>query len=97
MSHNEEVASLVLLTSDLTANSTTYVGVCNEFRTEMTWSNLNLRTILGPMYDKCDRFCLQCVDMFFTFGDGTFGGVSGGTFGGSYPSGGVSSLPCLTP
>ena len=73
MSHNEEVASLVLLTSDLTANSTTYVGVCNEFRTEMTWSNLNLRTILGPMYDKYDTFCLQCINIFFTIGDGVFG------------------------
>jgi len=73
MSYNQEVASLVLLTSDLTANATNYVGTCDEFRKEMTWSNLNLRTILGPMYEKYDTFCLQCVNMFFTFGDGAFG------------------------
>ena len=73
MSHNEEVASLTLLTSDLTVSSTSYIGTCDQYRTNMTWSNLNLRTILGPMYDKYDRFCLQCVYIFFTSGDGVFG------------------------
>ena len=73
MSYNQEVASLVFNTSDLTVDATTYVGTCDEFRTEMTWSNINLRTVLGPMYDKYDTFCLNCPNMFFTIGDGVFG------------------------
>jgi hypothetical protein len=65
MAYNQEVASLVLLTSDLEINATNDVGTSNEFMTENTWSNINLRTLLGPMYDKYDCFVLQCINIFF--------------------------------
>ena len=56
--YNEEVASLVLNVGNLTNNSTNVVGTSNQFHTNMTWSNIDLRMLLGPMYDKYDSFNL---------------------------------------
>ena len=56
--YNEECATLVLRSGDLTANSTNSVGTADARFTNMTWSNINLRTLLGNMYDKYDRFAL---------------------------------------
>jgi hypothetical protein len=60
---NYENAALVLRTSDLTAGSTTNVGTCDQYKTNMTWNNINLRTLLGSMYDKYEKFnlCLNTV------------------------------------
>ena len=56
--YNEECATLVLRSGDLTANSTNLVGTADARFTNMTWSNINLRTLLGNIYDKYDRFTL---------------------------------------
>ena len=39
----------------------------------MTWSNINLRTLLGSMYDKYDKFALVPVAYQSNVGDATFG------------------------
>jgi hypothetical protein len=52
-------ATLVLRTYDLTAGSSTNIGTSNAYRTDMTWNNINLRTLLGDMYDKYDSFNLS--------------------------------------
>jgi len=52
-------ASLVLKTSDLTAGSTTNIGSCDAYKSNMTWYNINLRTVLGELYDKYDYFNLS--------------------------------------
>ena len=49
-------ARLVLKTSDLTANSTTNNGSCDQYRTSFTWFNINLRMLLGDMYNQYDYF-----------------------------------------
>ena len=56
-------ASLVLKTSDLAVNTISATGACNVNRTVMTWNNINLRTLLGDMYDQYDRFnlCLNAI------------------------------------
>jgi len=56
-------ASLVLKTSDLTAGSTTVYGYCNANRSSMTWYNVNLRILLGDMFDDYKRFnlCLNTI------------------------------------
>ena len=59
--YNEESASLVLRTSDLPVNSSNNVGSADQFYTNMTWSNINLRVLLGSMYDKYDKFALVPV------------------------------------
>jgi hypothetical protein len=58
-----ENCALVLRTSDLTVNSTTQVGICDQYRTNFTWSNINLRSLLGSMYDTYDKFniCLNTI------------------------------------
>jgi hypothetical protein len=60
---NYENAALVLRTADLTANATTQVGICDQNKTNFTWNNINLRTVLGSMYDTYDKFniCLNTV------------------------------------
>jgi hypothetical protein len=47
---------LVLKTSDLTANASTNIGTCDQYRTTFTWNNINLRMLLGDMYDQYDYF-----------------------------------------
>ena len=48
-----ECASFVLRTSDAT--------VSNTYLTSHTWRNIDLRTLLGDMYDKYDTFMLKPV------------------------------------
>jgi len=56
-------ASLVLRTGDLTAGSQTNVGICDTNLLSFTWSNINMRTLLGTMYDQYDTFnlCLSSI------------------------------------
>ena len=74
--YNEESASLVLKSSDLPANGTNNIGNSDQFYTNMTWSNINLRTLLGSMYDKYDQFALVPVAYQSNIGDGNFGATS---------------------
>ena len=39
-------------------NRTTNVGTADQYNTNWTWNNINLRTLLGDMYDIYDRFAL---------------------------------------
>ena len=71
--YNEESASLVLRSSDLPSNSSNNIGSSNLYYTDMTWSNINLRTLLGNMYDKYDKFALVPVAFQSNVGDATFG------------------------
>ena len=54
---------LVLKTSDLTANSTTNIGSCDQYRQNFTWFNINLRALLGDLYDQYDYFNISLVSM----------------------------------
>lgn len=49
---------LILKTSDLTLNSSTNIGVCDQFRTSFTFNNINLRMLMGDMYNQYDYFNL---------------------------------------
>lgn len=48
---NIEKASLILKTNQ--------AGIINTARTSITWNNINLRTLLGSMYDKYETFNLS--------------------------------------
>jgi hypothetical protein len=50
MSNNIECATLCLATCG---------GNTNTFNTSCVWNNINLRTVLGPMYDKYDTFVIE--------------------------------------
>lgn len=52
-------ACLVLKTSDLTPDTTNQIGSCDVARQNMTWYNINLRSVLGDMYDDFDYFNLS--------------------------------------
>jgi hypothetical protein len=54
---------LVLKTSDLTVNSTTNIGSCDQYRQNFTWFNINLRALLGDQYDQYDYFNISLVSM----------------------------------
>ena len=53
---NQRNACLVLKTSDLIPGKTLTAGVCDTYRQNMIWYNINLRTVLGDLYDKYDYF-----------------------------------------
>lgn len=52
-------ACLVLKTSDLTVNTSNQIGSCDAYRQNMTWNNINLRSVLGDLYDLYDYFNLS--------------------------------------
>ena len=55
----QELACLVLKTNVLTTNGTTNAfGSGNATLSSFTWTNINLRTLLGDMFDKYDRYLL---------------------------------------
>ena len=54
---------LVLKTSDLTANATTTIGQCDQYRTTFTWFNINLRSLLGDQYNEYDYFNMTLTNM----------------------------------
>jgi hypothetical protein len=54
---------LVLKTSDLTANSTTDIGQCDQYKTTFTWFNINLRNLLGDLYNQYDYFNLSLISL----------------------------------
>jgi len=62
---SQEKATLVLKTSDLTFGQSNSVGSANATGTQCTWNNINLRVLLGNLYDKYSRFNL-CLNTFTT-------------------------------
>jgi hypothetical protein len=68
-------ACLVLKTSDLVANATNSVGTLNLNKNDMTWVNINLRTVLGDLYDLYDNFNLS---LYYIASDAS-GTISGAT------------------
>ena len=64
-----QTASLVLKTSDLTLNSSTSTGTVDQYGTSFTWNNINLRVLLGDMYDQYDRFNLNLNTIATGFAD----------------------------
>jgi hypothetical protein len=54
---------LVLKTSDLTADSTTNIGSCDQYKTTFTWFNINLRALLGDLYYQYDYFNMTLTNL----------------------------------
>ena len=55
----QEIACLVLKTNILPMDDlTNSYGTSNAKNTSFTWTNINLRTLLGDMFDKYDRYLL---------------------------------------
>ena len=49
---------LILKTTDLTVNSSTNIGTCNQYINIFTFNNINLRMLMGDMYNQYDYFNL---------------------------------------
>ena len=54
---------LVLKTSDLTANATTAIGQCDQYRQSFTWFNINLRALLGDLYYQYENFNILLISI----------------------------------
>ena len=78
MNANETCASLNLKTSDFTQNNdweagydyNCEYGIINKYLTSMTYYNIDLRTILGDMYDKYDKFNLVLKSFSTSYANG---------------------------
>ena len=73
---NAETAKLVLRTADLTPNTTNAIGTADTFLLDFTWNNINLRTLLGSMYEKYDRFCLVPTQIQSVTAGGSIGSTA---------------------
>jgi hypothetical protein len=70
---NVEQATLILRTGDLIPNRVNQYGSCDVNLTNFTWNNINLRTLLGSMYDKYDLFNIFLANITQSTGAGNFG------------------------
>ncbi len=58
MQNNVLFASFILRTCDVGNYDD---GIINDARTQITWKNVDLRTIVGPMWDMYDYFSITLV------------------------------------
>ena len=70
-------ATLTLRTTSLPLNAANVKGSVDQFRTNMTWNNINLRLLLGDMYDRFDNFNLKLA-FVSSDDDRTWNGVGTG-------------------
>ena len=73
---NYRNASFALQTSDLPLNGSNVYGSMDSIRTSFTWNNINLKTILGDLYDKYDMFNLDIVQIASNHRGGTAFGTT---------------------
>ena len=58
-----QMATLTLKTTDLTAGQPLSNGSVDQYRTSMTWNNIDFRLLLGDMYDKYDLFNFKLANI----------------------------------
>lgn len=65
-----EFANFHLNTSDIDTQNTGSIdnsyGSVNEFRNDITWYNISLKTIMGNMYEKYDKFNIKLVSIMYS-------------------------------
>lgn len=65
-----ECANFHLNTSDIdsqnTGNVNNIYGSVNEFRNDITWYNINLKNILGDMFNKYDKFNIRLSSIMYS-------------------------------
>ena len=67
---NCETANFHLNTTDIdtqnTGNINNSYGIINEFRNDITWYNINFKTILGDMFNKYDKFNIRLCSIMYS-------------------------------
>jgi hypothetical protein len=58
-----QVATLTLHTSSLENDENNANGEKNVYNSVITWKNINLRLLLGDMYNKFDFFNLELINI----------------------------------
>ena len=66
---NLENSNLVLKTIDLPVNSLSAVGSTDTYMRTLTWNNINIRQVLGSMYDRYDKFNICLNNVSSGYGD----------------------------
>jgi hypothetical protein len=70
---NIEQATLILRSGDLIKGAVNQYGSCDVNLTNFTFNNINLRTLLGDMYDKYDLFNICLANVTQANGNANFG------------------------
>jgi hypothetical protein len=90
---NQQCAKIVLRSVDLPAGNNTLTAVyntagwCLNGRTTCGWSNINMRDVLGEMYDQYDLFNIILVDNASSYGNNLMGASTDDRFVKVYMSG----------
>jgi len=61
--YQNELANFTLTTQILSAGATNAFGTMNSTFTTFTFTNVNMRRIIGTMWDKYDKFNLVCLNV----------------------------------
>ena len=61
--YQNELANFTLTTQILTAGGTNEYGTMNSFFSNFTFTNVNMRRIIGTMWDKYNKFNLICLNV----------------------------------
>jgi hypothetical protein len=74
---DRECAKLVLKSTDLIAGGgTNSVGTSDTYRVNCTWSKVNMKDVLGDMFDKYDVFNLRLVEVYSGLQSGNLPGAT---------------------
>ena len=66
-------ATLILRTDELTNNATSDVGTCDQYNTNFTWKNVNMKMLLGDMAKDYDDFGISLSYMCISSTGATYG------------------------
>ena len=61
--YQNELANFTLTTQILSAGATNSFGTMNSTYSQFTFTNVNLRNIVGTLWDKFDKFNLVCLNV----------------------------------
>jgi hypothetical protein len=61
--YQNELANFTLATQILSAGATNSFGTMNSTYTQFTFTNVNLRNIVGTLWDKFNKFNLVCLNV----------------------------------
>lgn len=84
-------AQLLLRGVDVATDSNTATSYSDGLRTVLTWKNINLRTILGTMYDKFDTFNMSLNLVSSDHPSASLVNGNAGSFGG----GDIANIHCM--
>ena len=64
---SEDLTKGTLGANNVSIDGVSDIGICDFYTTNLTWNNINMRTVLGTMYDKYDDFNITLTQLAYGY------------------------------